>query len=89
MDTQDRFQRLVDQFALDKAGAEPFDAELLDANYAGASHGEKVSIAFILNVWDPGREWKAGKFDLIDALRIWDDSKRAAFCDWAREPWWP
>ena len=89
MDTQDRFQRLVDQFALDKVGARPFDAELLDANYAGASHGEKVSIAFLLNVWDPGGEWKAGKFDLIDALRIWDDSKRRAFCDWAREPWWP
>ena len=84
-----RFQALVDGFALDKAGARPFDADLLDASYAGASHGEKVSICFLLNVWNPGHEWNSGKFDLIDALGIWDAQKRAVFCEWAKAPWWP
>lgn len=89
MDTEERFQDLVNRFGLKKSGASPFDANLLDANYAGASHGEKVSIAFLLNVWNPGHEWKAGKFDVMDALCVWDDAQRRAFCDWAKEPWWP
>ena len=84
-----RFQALVDEFELAKDGAKPFDADLLDASHVGASHGEKVSIAFLVNVWNPGHEWKVGKFDVIDALGIWDGSKRAAFCKWAAKPWWP
>ena len=84
-----RWQAVVDGFELDKAGANPFDADLLDANFAGSSHGEKVSIAFLLNVWNPGHEWKAGTFDVLDALGIWDGSKRAAFCTWAKDPWGP
>ena len=89
MPVEDRFQNLVDRFGLKKSGAKPFDAELLDANYAGASHGEKVSIAFLLNVWNPGHEWKSGKFDVMDALSVWESSQRNAFCDWAMNPWWP
>ena len=85
----EQFQALVDRFQLDKAGAQPFDALKLDESFNGASHGEKVSISFLLNVWDPGHEWQSGKFDVIDALGIWDQSKREAFCEWAREPWWP
>ena len=89
MPVEERFQNLVNRFGLKKSGANPFDAELLDANYAGASHGEKVSIAFLLNVWNPGHEWKSGKVDVMDALGVWDNDQRSAFCDWAREPWWP
>ena len=48
MNDKDNFQNLVDQFGLNKSGANPFNAELLDGNYAGASHGEKVTIAFLL-----------------------------------------
>ena len=89
MELRDKFQALVDRFELDKAGARPFDPDRLDDSFAGASHGEKVSIAFLLNVWNPGQEWKSGQFDVIDALRIWDSSKRAAFCEWSSDPWWP
>jgi len=84
-----RFQNLVDEFQLAKPGAKPFDADLLDDNYVGASHGEKVSIAFILNVWNPGHEWQAGRFNVMDALFSWDVDKRKAFVAWAAEPWWP
>ena len=66
--TQERFFALAESFALQKPGASPWDADLLDANFAGASHGEKVTISFLLNVWNPGEEWKCGEFDLIDAI---------------------
>lgn len=89
MITEKQFQCLVDKFALKKNGASPFDAEKLDSSFHGSSHGEKASIAFILNVWNPGQEWKAGKFDAIDALSVWDACERRAFCDWAMDPWWP
>ena len=89
MSDEERFQGLVDQFNLKKSGANPFDAELLDSNSKGASHGEKLSIAFLLNVWNPGHDWKTGKFDVMDALGTWDEAQRNAFCDWARKPWWP
>ena len=65
------------------------DAPLLVEAFAAAHHGEKVSIAFFLNVWNPGNEWKAGEFDVLDALGIWNISKRTAFCDWTRPPWGP
>lgn len=89
MDTEERFQNLVNQFGLNKSGANPFDAQQLDDNYSGASHGEKVTIAFLLNVWNPGHKWKSGKFDVMDALGVWDGSQQKAFCDWAGNPWWP
>lgn len=87
--TQERFFALAESFQLDKPGASPWDADLLDASYAGASHGEKVTIAFLLNVWNPGHEWKCGKFDLIDAISVWDRGKREAFLSWAADPFWP
>ena len=83
------FQRLVDAFQLNKPGASPFDPDLLDRQYEGASHGEKVSIAFLLNVYNPTHPWKAGKFDLMDALGLWDEQKKAAFVKWAASPFWP
>lgn len=89
MEKREKFQELVNRFELNKGGANPFDPELLDANSAGASHGELVSIAFLLNVWSPGHRWQVGDFDAMDALGVWDASKRAAFCEWAQNPWWP
>ena len=53
------------------------------AMFALRSHGEKVSISFLLNVWNPG------KFDVMDALAVWESLQRNAFCDWAMNPWWP
>ncbi len=88
-DHREKFQALVDRFQLDKTGASPFDALKLNESFNGASHGEKVSINFLLNVWNPGEEWTSGKFDALDALGIWDNTKRAAFVEWASEPWWP
>jgi hypothetical protein len=42
---------------------------------------------FILTVWDSGGP--TGTFDAMAALAGWDRAHRAAFIEWAREPWWP
>ena len=87
--TLSRWQELVDRFELAKTGANPWDAKKLEASVHGASHGEKCSIQFLLNVWSPRDEWECGEFDFIDAIGTWDQNRREAFLTWAREPWWP
>ncbi|MFO0888251.1 MAG: hypothetical protein U0790_03785 [Isosphaeraceae bacterium] len=72
------------------SGVKPWDAERLDAWADGSrSHGELVTARFLLTVWDPATDWKCGRFDLMDALRVWDPTHHAVFLRWAREPWWP
>ena len=89
MDDFSRWQELVRNFGLDKPGVEPWDAELLDGSFAGASHGEKCVIRFLLNVWNPAESWSCGPFDVLGALSVWDAKQRLAFLEWAAEPWWP
>lgn len=84
-----RWITLVRQFGLQKTGADPWDAPTLDVQSSGASHGEKFVIQFLLRVWDPGHEWSCGKFDVLEALSVWDEQTRAAFLNWAQDPWWP
>lgn len=84
-----RWQSFVDQFCLRKPGADPWDALKLDKSYQGASHGEKCTISFLLNVWSPGDDWSCGKFDLMDAIGVWDEDQLAAFRIWVNKPWWP
>ena len=71
-------------------GVEPWDAVELDTWANGPrSHGERVAAQFLLAVWDPSTDWQCGRFDLMEALRIWDESHHKAFLAWARDPWWP
>lgn len=67
-----------------------WDAEAVDQWAAGgvASHGERVTAQFLLAVWNPDHPWKAEKFDLMEALRVWDERHHAAFLRWAERPWW-
>jgi hypothetical protein len=72
------------------SGIEPWDALQLDAWGNGLrSHGERVTAQFLLAVWDPSTDWKRGRFDLMEALRIWDAQHHKAFLKWAVDPWWP
>ena len=66
----------------------PWDADKLERWARKASHGEQVSAQFILAVWDPSHEWQCGRFDAMEALRVWDEEHRAAFLSWAANPWW-
>jgi hypothetical protein len=71
-------------------GVDPFVPEALSRWAAGpTSHGERITAQFLLAVWDPSYEWGAGKFDLMEALRIWPPSHREPFLRWAANPWWP
>lgn len=53
------------------------------------SHGELVTARFLLAVWDPNHPWRCGRFDLMEAFRVWDETHHAAFLAWASFPWWP
>lgn len=67
-----------------------WNAETVDAWAAsgGASHGERITAQFLLAVWNPDGDWESGKFDLMEALPLWDDGHREAFLTWAKAPWW-
>lgn len=65
-----------------------WDAVALD-NWAasGASSGEKHAARFVLGVWSPYEAWRAGSFDVFDAVQVWDEQHRAAFQCWVADPW--
>jgi hypothetical protein len=71
-------------------GVFPWDANQLDAWAASGvlSHGELVTARFVLAIWDPNHPWRCGRFDLMDAMGIWDGDHRRAFLAWAADPWW-
>jgi len=73
------------------AGVELWDANALDrwAAETPISEGELVTARFLLAVWDPNHEWRCGRFDLMKALKVWDERHRAAFLAWVEVPWWP
>lgn len=71
-------------------GIRPWEALRLDgwAATRQPSHGEVVTAQFVLAVWNPDEVWKCGRFDLMEALAVWDLAHRAAFLNWAANPWW-
>lgn len=75
-------------------GVTPWDANRLDEwATAPRSHGERCAAQFVLAVWagtpTSECEWKSGPFDLMEALRVWDEQHHHAFVSWVRAPWWP
>lgn len=73
------------------AGVALWDASTLDrwAAETPISPGERATARFLLAVWEPETEWACGRFDLMDALKRWDERHLAAFLAWAADPWWP
>lgn len=68
---------------------DPWRPRELAAWAAASSHGELLVAQFLLAVWDPSHDWACGRFDVMEALSIWDAPHRDAFLAWAAEPWWP
>ena len=86
----DRWNALVAAFEMDYLpGMFPWDAAKLESSFAGASHGEKCTIQFLLNLWDHSGEWTCGKFDLFEAFGVWDEIRVNALLSWAKAPFWP
>jgi hypothetical protein len=73
------------------SGVKLWEANTLDRWAAATpiSPGELVTARFLLAVWDPEQPWQCGRFDLMEALQVWDEKHRAAFVAWAEDPWWP
>jgi hypothetical protein len=72
-------------------GVLPWDPErFVRWMHSGApGHGARCAGQFVLSVWNPYTDWSCGRFDLHEALGIWDSGHRAAFIAWVRSPWWP
>lgn len=91
-DRETRIQILAKRFpSLHAApGMNPWDAVAIDdwAAGGGPSHGEVCTARFVLAVWEPNENWRSGRFDLMEALRVWDGPHRRAFLVWASDPWW-
>jgi hypothetical protein len=84
-----RIVRLAESFpCLGRFDLWPWDPVSLSRRCEGASHGEKVTIQFILTVWNQYESWGCGRFDVMEALAVWDPDHRAAFLKWATDPWW-
>jgi hypothetical protein len=71
-------------------GISPWNALRLDewAASNGPSHGERCAAQFLLAVWNPDEPWQSGKFDLMEALRVFDAQHHRALIEWALNPWW-
>lgn len=67
-----------------------WNAKTLDrwAAETPSSHGGLVTARFLLAVWDPNYAWRCGRFEVMEALRVWDSPHRLAFLAWVGDPWW-
>lgn len=85
-------------------GASPWDAMKLLGWLCntGLSHGELLAARFVLGVWNAHTDWveearKAGfsapavakRFDLIEAVGVWDRVHLDAVQAWLEEPFFP
>ena len=85
-------------------GADPWDADafLRWLSSTGLSHGEQLAARFVLGVWNPANKWtelatedkfpfpeNAARFDLFEALGVWDRAHIAAVLAWIDAPFWP
>jgi hypothetical protein len=72
-------------------GVRPWSADELDAWARSdvSGHGALCAARFMLAVWNPDGAWSCGRFDLMEALAVWDVDHRLAFLSWVGRPWWP
>jgi len=71
-------------------GVSPWDTVALDewAASGGPSHGERCAAQPLLVVWNPDEPWRSGKFNLTEALRVFDAQHHRSLIKWALKPWW-
>ncbi len=74
-----------------KPGVTPWEPELIARWSRVASHGEACAARFVLAVWVGfGRPYPGTKrFDLMEAMGVWDEENKAACAAWIKEPFWP
>jgi hypothetical protein len=72
------------------AGVSPWNLTEFDAWACGPApgHGARFAAQFVLAVWNNDVDWRCGRFDVVEALSVWDDAHRSVFLAWALAPWW-
>ncbi len=91
--------------ARDAEGIDPWDVDRFLAWLCGPapSSGAIHSGRFVLSVWNPSTNWsevareggiegadeRLRRFDLFDAVGVWDDAHRLACMIWIEAPFWP
>lgn len=85
-------------------GVEPWDAEELLrwlCTSPAATHGGAHAAAFLLQVYNPGVDWRehaqelgleahgALPFNLVEAFAAWDRTHRAGLRAWTEAPFFP
>jgi hypothetical protein len=69
---------------------------------SGPSHGELLAGRFVLRVWNPSTDWTEQarlsglepgsalvRFDVLEAMAVWDLRHQEAFRQWVDLPFWP
>ena len=86
-----------------KPGVAPWDVLAFLKWAMVASHGELLAAKFVLSVWNPSTDWgelaverkimkKGGaftRFDLFEAMNVWDDLHVRAMAAWMNRPFFP
>ncbi len=98
-DTREAMTVLCKKFPTlcDADGVEPWDVDRFIAwlNGPAPGHGAAVAGRFVLSVWNRSTDWTEvgllppGKFDLFEALGVWDKEHKSAFLEWVIAPFWP
>ena len=86
-------------------GVEPWDVDRFLAWLCGPapSHGMLIAGRFVLGVWNSTTDWrevarelgldegadKLTRFDLFEAMNVWDEEHAAACRRWMEWPFWP
>lgn len=86
-------------------GVEPWNVdELLRWAASGVlSHGEVLAAKFVLSVWNPGTDWEEiaredglledgqrfRRFDLFEAMNVWDSEHIRVTLTWIESPFFP
>jgi len=92
--TEQRISALAQRFPTLRKGAPglaPWDPEQLDqwGSSPGPSAGGRHAVRFVLAVWHDGAPWRSGPFNLVQAVRVWDDAHLEALRTWLQAPWLP
>jgi hypothetical protein len=68
----------------------PFDPQWMEAHVEeSADAGSRASAKFVLDVWNAHQPTRQARFDLIEAMRVWDNDHRNAFDEWVNGPVYP
>lgn len=86
-------------------GVEPWNVDkfLPWATSGVLSHGEVLAAKFVLSVWNPGTDWedvaregglldegqRFRRFDLFEAMNVWDSAHVRAALTWLESPFFP